>query len=148
MPSATSSTASAPTILRRARLMTTSELAQEADVVLEEQPDLRHAVARHGDALESHAEREAGELLGVVAHRLEDVGVHHAGAEQLAPARSLAHRAAAFADAARPVADRTGDVELATRLDEREVHGHEPGPDLRSIDGAREHGERALEVGH
>src|SRR5437667_3931400 len=68
-----------------------SELPQEADVVLEEHPDLGDPVAHHGDALESHAEGEAGDLLGIVAHGAEHLGVHHARPHNLVPPRALAH---------------------------------------------------------
>src|SRR5262245_10754536 len=74
-----------------------SELAQEAEIVLEEQPDLGDAVARHGDALEAHAEGEAGDFFRVVAHGPEHVGMDHAGSQQLAPARPGAHRTARLA---------------------------------------------------
>src|SRR2546426_5895217 len=74
-----------------------SELAEESEVVLEEEPDLGDAVPQHRDALEPHAEREARDLLGIVAHGAEHVGVHHPGAQHLEPARALAHAAAALA---------------------------------------------------
>ena len=51
------------------RASVASVLRQEADVVVEERPDLVDAVADHRDALEAEAEREPGVLLGVDADR-------------------------------------------------------------------------------
>src|SRR5258708_4042446 len=78
----------------KARPRRMSELGEEADVVLEEQPDLGNAVPQHGDAFEAHSKREAGDLLRIVADRAEHVRMHHAGAQHLEPARTLAHAAA------------------------------------------------------
>ena len=47
------------------------ELLQESHVRLVEQPDVRDAVAEHGDPGRPHAEREARVPLGIVAHALE-----------------------------------------------------------------------------
>src|SRR6201995_4365123 len=74
-----------------------SELLQEADVVVVEQPEVRDAVLEHRDPLYPHAECEPLLLLRVVAvvgHVGEHVGVDHAGAEDLDPGRPLAQRAA------------------------------------------------------
>ena len=70
------------------------KLLQETKIVFVEQPDVIDAVLQHGDALDAHAEREAGVALGVVADGFEDRGVHHAAAADLEPARPLADRAA------------------------------------------------------
>src|SRR5262245_21890862 len=61
----------APVPRRRASPSAASELSQEAQVVLEEHADLGDAVAHHGDALETHDEGEARDLLRVVAHGAE-----------------------------------------------------------------------------
>src|ERR1019366_1910809 len=77
--------------------LTTSELFEEADVVVEVQAQVGDAVAQHGDPLDAHPEGEAGELFRVVAvlaDVLEDVRVDHPGAEDLEPAGPLAQRAA------------------------------------------------------
>src|SRR5688572_22408715 len=103
------------------------ELLEESNVVLEEQADLGNAVPEHRDALETHAEREAGDELGIEADGAEHVRVHHAGAEHLEPSRALAHAAApgrvAFGDPSLSPADHAGDVHLAAGLDEREIDG-------------------------
>ena len=75
------------------------ELLEEAQVVLVEQPDVVDAVLQHRDALDAHAEREAGDLLRVVADRFEHGRMHHAAAEDLEPAGLLADAAAAAAAA-------------------------------------------------
>src|ERR1039458_5042859 len=63
-----------------------------------ELPDLADAILHHGDALDAHAEGEAGDLLGVVGGLLfrgkgKDRRVHHAAAEQFDPTRLLAFAA-------------------------------------------------------
>src|SRR5437762_14131747 len=80
-------------MLARARPRNSSELAEETEIVLEEEPDLGDAVPQHRDPLEPHPEREAGHLLRIVTHGAEHVGVHHPGTEHLEPARALAHAA-------------------------------------------------------
>ena len=84
----------ARTFIRRMR-----ELLEEAQVVLVEQADVVDAVLQHRDALDAHAEREAGDLLRVVADRFEDRRMHHAAAEDLEPAGLLADAAARAAAA-------------------------------------------------
>ena len=66
--------------------------------------DVRQAVAEHGDPLQPEAEREAGDLLRVVADVLEHVRVDDAGAAHLDPAGVLADAAA------RAAAEEAGDV--------------------------------------
>src|SRR5208337_1074067 len=73
------------------------ELLQKPYVALEEQLNLFHLVLQDGDAIHAHAEGKAADLAGVVAvllHKIEDVRVHHAAAEQLDPATVLALAAA------------------------------------------------------
>src|SRR6185436_5246738 len=82
---------------RRPRRGRGSELFQETEIVLEEETDLGNAVTKQRNALEPHAEREAGGFFGVVADRAEHVGVHHPGPQHLDPARALAERTAGLA---------------------------------------------------
>jgi hypothetical protein len=70
------------------------KLLQKSEVVLVEHPDVLDAVLEHRDALHAEAEREATDLLRVVADRLEDGRMHHAAAEDLEPAGALADAAA------------------------------------------------------
>src|SRR5688572_28191560 len=93
------------------------QAAEEADVVLEEVADVADAVAEHREAVDAHAEGEARVARGVVAHALEHDRVHHAAAEDLEPARALAHAALGAA----PAADEALDVHLGAGLDEGEV---------------------------
>src|SRR5215813_10690254 len=78
----------------RVPLASSRELRQESHVVLEEQPDIVDAVLQHGDALDTEPEGEAGDALGVVAHPLQNTGMHHAGAAHFDEARALATVAA------------------------------------------------------
>src|SRR5665647_3358281 len=124
-----------------------SEPPQEADVVVVEQAQVGDAVLEHRHALHTHAEGEAGDLLGVVVDEVVDRGVDHAGAHDLEPAGVLA-RAAALA-AAEPAAH----VHLDARLGEREeVRAHTDGA-LADLKGTVHHftqeffgGERAIRV--
>src|SRR5437764_11810383 len=74
-----------------------SELLQEADVVLVEDPQVRNAMLEHRDPLDSHPEGEPLHLLGVVsvlADVAEHVRIDHPGAQDLEPGVPLADRAA------------------------------------------------------
>src|SRR3954452_23695773 len=105
------------------RMRASAELLQEAQVVVVQQPDVRHAVLERRDPLDPHAPGEALVALGVVAvlaHVLEHVGVDLAGAEQLNPALALAERAARAVVQEAAVAVEAVDVELDARLGERE----------------------------
>src|SRR6185503_14154709 len=66
------------------------ELLQEAHVVGVELTDVVHAVAHQGQPVDAEPEGEPAPLLGVVAHGPEHVGVDHAAAAQLQPARLAA----------------------------------------------------------
>src|SRR5207244_590763 len=90
-----------------------SELGEDAEVVLPEQPKVRQAVPEHGDPLDPEAEGEARPLLRVVADELEHARVDDAGAAHLDPAGVLADRAAG------PAAEEARDVELDGGLGER-----------------------------
>ena len=63
------------------------KLVQETRVVLEEELDVVDAVLEHGEAVEAHAEGEAGDFAGVVADVVEDRRVNHASAAKLNPDR-------------------------------------------------------------
>src|SRR3954466_7660415 len=126
------------------------ELLQEAQVVLVEHPQVRHAVLEEGDPLDPHAEREALDAVGVVpvlAHVAEHVRVHHPRAEDLDPAGPLAQRAArAVLHEALPAVE-ARDVDLDARLGEREEVRPQPHRPLFAEDRAGEAQQRALEVG-
>jgi hypothetical protein len=104
------------------------ELAEEADIVLEEDLDVVDLVFEHGQAIDAHAEGEAADFFGVVVDEAVDGGIDHAGAEEFDPAGTFAFgaRAAACACAATAAED-AGDVEFDTRFGEREVAGTEAG---------------------
>src|SRR3954470_9606317 len=92
-----------------------SELPQEAKVVVPERADAGDRVTQLRRPLDAHAEREAGVLLGAPADELVEVRGDHAGAAHLDPARVLADRAA------RAAAVEARDVRLHRRLRERVV---------------------------
>src|SRR5690349_379922 len=90
------------------------DLLEEAHVRVIQQADVRDAVARERDAGRSHAEGPARVPLGIETRGLEHLWMHHARAEDLDPARVLAHRAAGA------VADAALDVHFGRGLRERE----------------------------
>src|SRR5688572_3076282 len=120
----------------------TSELAQDAEVVLPQEPERGQAVAQHGDALKAHAEREAGPLLGIKADELEERRVDHPGAGDLDPARVAAHRAALA------LAEKAAHVRLEGRFREWEVVRAEAHLALLAEERAHHVEQRALEVAH
>src|ERR1041385_84225 len=95
------------------------ELLQEAHVAVEEQLDIVNTVLEHGDALDAHAECEAGNLLRVVAivfMELEDFRVHHAAAKQLDPATCFAQTARLITDFARSATLEATDLDVGAGL--------------------------------
>src|SRR3954452_20134945 len=127
------------------------ELLQEADVVLEEDPQVGDPVLEHRDPLDPHAERKALDTLrvvAVVAHELEHVRVDHARAHDLDPARALAERAErAVRPATGSVTHKTRHVHLDARLGEREVPRAQSHALPRAEHRARELQQRSLEIG-
>src|SRR5690606_19547089 len=114
------------------RLMRTvplPELLEEAQIVLEEQPQVVHPVAQHREPLDAHAERIAAVLLRIDAHVVQDVRMHHAAAEDLEPAAGL-----------RP------DIDLGRRLREREVRRTEAQLDLALEEARHELVQERLQV--
>src|SRR6266550_8431838 len=103
-----------------------SELAQEAQVVLEEEAQVVDPVPEHRDALRAHPEGEALVALRIEAAVAQHDRVDHARAEDRHPAAPAAGRAA---DAA---AHQALDVEGDGRLGERVVAGAESGPLARA----------------
>src|SRR6476646_9468323 len=80
-----------PQKMRAMRLVGSSwELAEEADVVLEENLYVVDLVFEHGQAIDAHAEGEATDFFGVVVDEAVDGGIDHARAEEFDPARALA----------------------------------------------------------
>ena len=85
-----------------------AELAQEAQVAVEEQAQVVDAVAQHRQPVDARAEGEADDALGVEAHVAHHLRMHLARARDLEPAAG--QRAAL-----------EHDVDLGARLGEREV---------------------------
>src|SRR3989304_8010868 len=70
---------------RGTRIDGSSELPQQAQVVLPEQPDVGNAVARHHDAVAEAAEGKGGVALRVDAGHLQHAGGKHAAPAQFQP---------------------------------------------------------------
>ena len=80
------------------------KLLQEAQIVLEEQPQVVDAVFQHGNALHTHAEGKACVFLWVDAAGNENIGVAHAATKDFNPTSMLADVAAfAATDVARDI---------------------------------------------
>src|SRR5207244_11418606 len=100
------------------------ELAEEAQVVLEEEADVVDAVLEHRDPLDAHAERPPRDRLGIVPHIAEHLRVDHPRAQDLQPAR--------LADAAAHArAEETEHIHLRRRLGERNARRAEA--ELRAL---------------
>src|SRR5205807_4035451 len=106
-----------------------SELLQEAQVVLVVQAQVGDPVLEHRDALDAEAPGEPLHLLGVIAGSVSLAGRHVAvdrridlaGPQHLEPSLALAQRAArAVAQMAAAAALEAGDVDLHARLREGE----------------------------
>src|SRR5207248_2064036 len=119
---ASSSSGTSTSTYSRSQLIGTliSKLPQEAQVVLEEHPEVGNAVTEQGDPLLAEAEREPRHLVGVVADVAEHVRIDHARAGHLDPPRALAGRTAGA------VAQKTGHRDPDGGLREGEEVGHEP----------------------
>src|SRR5204862_6897916 len=98
----------------------TSELSQKPPVILVKQPDVVDAISDHSDALDAETEAPAGPELRIVADPLEHLRVHHAAAGDVQP--FLAHLAA----------ERTGEIDLETRLGVAEIMRAETNLHLRA----------------
>src|SRR5699024_7271388 len=71
-------------------LVSSLELIQESDIVVENQTQVVDPGTAHGHPLQAHAESKAGVLLRVNAAALQHLGVHHTGTQQLNPALAVA----------------------------------------------------------
>ena len=97
---------------------------------------------QHGDALDAHTEGKTTYFLGVVAHGLEHVRMHHARAQDLEPTGVLADPTAAAA------AKHARDVDLGARLDEREEARPQANLRLAAEQPLGKGAQDALQVGH
>src|SRR5262249_51459166 len=67
------------------------ELPEQANVVLEEGPDVVVSVQEQDDPFDAQPEGDAAHGCGIVAAVSQDRRVHEPGSEQLEPTRLLAH---------------------------------------------------------
>ncbi len=65
-------------------------MAQPAQVAFEERPQVGDAVFQHGDPVDAHAEGKALPFAGVNAAGRQNLGMDHAGTQNLQPAVALA----------------------------------------------------------
>ena len=79
------------------------KLAQEAQITIEEQPQVVHAITQHGEAIKAHTKCEALILCRVDVDIAQDLRMHHAATANLEP----------------PVLERH--VDFCRRLGKREV---------------------------
>src|SRR5690606_29524624 len=117
-----------------------AKLGKEAQIVVEEQAQIVHAVTQHGQTLHAHAEGKALKLLGVDARGTEYVRVHHAATHDFQPAGLLAYPAGATA------AHYALDIHLGGRLREREERGPEAHLQILLEEHLQEFGDGALEI--
>ena len=59
------------------------KLTQEANIAIEEQAQVIHAISEHGEAVGAHAKGKANEFFGIESHVANHVGVHLARAGHL-----------------------------------------------------------------
>src|SRR5690606_20266350 len=111
-----------------------SELAQEAHVVVEEVAQVVDPVTQHREAFDADAEGEAGVPLRIDADVAQHTRVDHAAAEHLEPS-------------GRAVGLLPGDVELGRGLGEREVARAAAHVEVALEERAHELHQGALEVG-
>src|SRR5690554_8101529 len=67
--------------LVRARKL--AELPEKAQVILEKQAQIIHAVTQHRQAVQPHAKRKAGITLGINAAKAQYLRMHHAAAGEI-----------------------------------------------------------------
>ena len=112
------------------------ELLQEAHVVFEEQAQVLHAIAKHGEAFNTETEGITGVFGGVDAGVFEHLRVNHAAAQYFQPLDGTVFIAAPL------------DIHLGGRLSEREVRGAETNLKIVTLEeDAQEVHQHALEVG-
>src|SRR5438093_5667459 len=121
-----------------------SELLQEAQIVLIEEPDVRRAGAQHRQALDAAAPREPLVARRVVADASQDVRMDHAAAGGLDPTVTAAGVAFGIAS----LADHAAERDLRRRLGEREVIRPETDLTVPAEHLAREGVEDAFQVRH
>src|SRR5581483_456352 len=99
------------------------KLLQKSHVPLEEQLQIVKSILQHRNSVYAHAECEAENFLGIVAvifHKLKDVRINHATAENLDPSRLLARPTRTAFTLSASDTDEARDKHLRARLSERE----------------------------
>src|SRR5579864_1385657 len=118
-----------------------AKLRQEAQIVLEEEPQVVHSVAQHREPIDAGAEGITGVALGVDATRFEHVWVDHAAAGDLEPAGVLAG-AASLAGTEEAL-----HVDFGRRFREGEVRGPKAHREVSLEEGLQEPMQYRLHVG-
>src|SRR5688572_21276688 len=126
------------------RLSTRSELRQKPHVVRVKVSDVFDAPAQQRDPLDTNTERETRHPRAVVARCLDYLRVHHSGAEDLDPARSMARVTLTAVAATYETVHR----HFHAWFDERKVAVMEDYLSVRTEHRARPLVEHTLQVGH
>ena len=121
-------------------------LAEEAEVVLEEEPQVVQIVAEEGETIDAHDERKAAHHLRIIADGAQHVRMDHPRPQDLEPALAATH-ATARGRSAGHGARRARDVDLRTRLGERKEAGAEADAGLGAEEPAEEMHQNPLQVG-
>src|SRR6204780_1094645 len=102
-------------------------MAEPANVVLEQLPEVRHAVFQHRDAVDAHAPGKALIDVGIDAAGAQHVRMPHAAAENLEPVLAFAETDFALVAPAL-------DIDLERRLGERKKRRPESHVDVINLE--------------
>lgn len=117
------------------------ELAEHAEVVFEEQPDIVYFVTQQHRSVHPHAESVAGPCLGIDSAVAHHVGMNHAAAHDFKPSGFFADPAPLTS------AEIAGDIYLRGWFGEREEARSETKPDIFAEHLASKGVDRGLKVG-
>jgi len=110
--------------------MPLGKLMQKPHIALKEQLQIIEPILQHGDAVHAQAKGEAGNLLRVITillHKLEDIWIDHAAAQDLDPAGLFAGTASIEPPLPASPTDEAGNEHFRARLGEREERRAEAG---------------------
>ena len=57
------------------------ELLQKTEIVIKKQPQIVDSILEHSNTFYAHAESISGDFFRIVANHFENLGIHHAGAQ-------------------------------------------------------------------
>jgi hypothetical protein len=92
------------------------ELLQKPQIVLEKEPDIVNTIFKHRNPLHAHAKREAGNFLGIITNKTENLWINHARAKDFQPPCRFANPTdVSTCESAAAAADQTLDIDLPFR---------------------------------